>query len=71
MSKETTGGKSISYTINYGNYAQQGWQCPLCKRILAPFVTECPCRGQLEQSLTTANAILNNYNKLNCEDVRL
>lgn len=20
---------------------QQGWQCPLCKRIYAPFVTEC------------------------------
>lgn len=26
--------------------ASQGWQCPICKRVLAPFMTECPCRGQ-------------------------
>lgn len=25
---------------------QQGWQCPICKRVLAPFITECPCKGQ-------------------------
>lgn len=25
---------------------QQGWQCPVCGRILAPFVTECPCEGR-------------------------
>ena len=24
----------------------QGWQCPICKSILAPFVTECPCKGR-------------------------
>ena len=28
------------------NFAQQGWQCPICKRVLAPFVPECPCGGQ-------------------------
>ena len=33
--------------INYMQVlAQQGWQCPVCKRILAPFVSECPCGGQ-------------------------
>lgn len=21
--------------------AQQGWQCPVCKSVMAPFVTEC------------------------------
>ena len=25
--------------------ASQGWQCPICKRVLAPFITECPCKG--------------------------
>lgn len=23
-----------------------GWQCPICKKVLAPFVQECPCKGQ-------------------------
>lgn len=22
---------------------RQGWQCPVCKRINAPFVSQCPC----------------------------
>lgn len=34
--------------------AQQGWQCPVCKRILAPFVTECPCKGQGMTTFTSA-----------------
>lgn len=29
--------------MNNINTIQQGWQCPVCGRILAPFVTECPC----------------------------
>ena len=29
--------------MNNVNIVQQGWQCPVCGRILAPFVTECPC----------------------------
>lgn len=45
---ETTTGKSINYTSN--NFMQlgamQGWQCPICKRVLAPFMPECPCGGQ-------------------------
>ena len=33
---------------------QQGWQCPLCKRIYAPFVTECfYCPRSGEQIMTT------------------
>lgn len=23
-------------------YVQQGWQCPICKKILAPFMSHCP-----------------------------
>jgi len=25
---------------------QQGWQCPVCKRVYAPFVSECPYCGR-------------------------
>lgn len=32
--------------INNINTIQQGWQCPVCGAILAPFVTECPCKGK-------------------------
>lgn len=42
MFEKTTCGKSINYTINYGSFAQQGWQCPICKKVLAPFMTYCP-----------------------------
>ena len=34
--------------------AMQGWQCPVCKRILAPFVQECPCKGQGISTITIA-----------------
>lgn len=35
--------------INKENYVQfagnYGWICPVCKRVLAPFVSECLCHG--------------------------
>ena len=34
--------------------AMQGWQCPICKRVLAPFVQECPCKGQGMETVTIA-----------------
>lgn len=42
MSEEITGGKSVNYTINSPNFVQQGWQCPICHKILAPYMTYCP-----------------------------
>lgn len=43
-----------NYTSRYMQLgAQQGWQCPICKRVLAPFITECPCNGQGMQTVTT------------------
>lgn len=42
MNKATTG-ESKNYTMSsYTNFVQQGWQCPICKKVLAPFMTECP-----------------------------
>lgn len=52
----STTGNSINYTIN--EFVQQGWQCPLCKRILAPFITECPCRGEGRQTYTSATTFI-------------
>lgn len=33
--------------------AQYGWICPICNRVLAPFVQECPCRGQGPETFWT------------------
>lgn len=44
--KQTTGGKPINYTVNYGSFVQQGWQCPICKKVLAPFMTYCPFHNE-------------------------
>lgn len=32
--------------------AQQGWICPVCKRVLSPSMMECPCKGQGVQIFT-------------------
>ena len=40
---EVTGGTSKNYTINYGEnlFISQGWQCPVCKRVMSPFTSYC------------------------------
>lgn len=47
--KEVTGNHEY-YSINY---AQQGWQCPLCKRIYSPTIPECLHCNNNETTLTT------------------
>lgn len=34
------------------NFAQQGWQCPICKRVYSPFTPSCFCCGN-EKIITT------------------
>ena len=49
------GGSSCFNNINFMQLgAMQGWQCPICKRVLAPFVQECPCKGQGIATTTVA-----------------
>ena len=40
-----------------GFFAQQGWECPKCGRILAPSMMWCPwcCSGQETTATTTTN----------------
>ena len=42
--------------MNWDEYyitgAQQGWQCPICKRVHAPWVPHCDCDTY---SITTTN----------------
>lgn len=33
--------------------AQQGWQCPVCGKVNAPWVAQCPCDGKLKTYTTT------------------
>ena len=59
---ETSAGKVINYTSGYAyKFAQQGWQCPICGKVLAPFVPECPCQGQggVQTITTTKNTDIN------------
>lgn len=35
--------------------ASQGWQCPVCKNINAPWVQQCPCKGQTQWDTSTTD----------------
>ena len=40
------------------NFAQQGWQCPICKRVYSPFTTMCYyCGGECRTTATTSTKI--------------
>ena len=56
INNETTCGKPINYTVTYGNFVQQGWQCPICKKILAPFMTYCPFHNEENTKRTVTSA---------------
>ena len=50
--------------MNILNTVQQGWQCPICGRILAPFITECPCKGRdlVQENISASYVPKNNVN---------
>lgn len=33
--------------INGNWFINQGWQCPVCGRVNAPSVLQCPCQGMI------------------------
>lgn len=59
ISKEENKNNSNDNNYNFMQLgAMQGWQCPICKRVLAPFVQECPCKGQGISTMTVATTDL-------------
>lgn len=47
---------------NYGYSVlpQQGWQCPICGRILSPITPFCPCYEQGRTTATTTTTTADN-----------
>lgn len=43
--------------------AQQGWQCPLCKRIYGPFVPECLRCNNVEMTLKVGDKVIEELKK--------
>lgn len=39
------------------NFAQQGWQCPICKRVYSPFTPWCLICGNAETYTTTGQTV--------------
>ena len=37
------------------DFVPEGWRCPVCKRILSPWTTMCPCNGQGIKTITSAD----------------
>lgn len=37
------------------NFIQQGWQCPVCWKVHAPWVSECDCHKCNASNATTPN----------------
>lgn len=37
------------------NYVQQGWQCPICKRVYAPYISMCTFCGDNMEITTYTN----------------
>lgn len=44
--KTTTTGENIITSGFIQTGAPQGWQCPVCQRVLSPWTQECPCEGK-------------------------
>lgn len=40
--------------IEFEGFAQQGWQCPICKRVYSPFTPMCWYCGNGEQITVTS-----------------
>lgn len=41
---------------NYSEYAQQGWQCPICKRVYSPMTPMCYSCGGEQKTVTSTTS---------------
>lgn len=46
----TTGGTTTGYI--HVHLPQQGWECPRCRKINAPWLAQCPCPAAIISSPT-------------------
>ena len=44
---------NINYDWNKISFASQGWECPKCGRINAPWMPTCPCYQDKTKTFTT------------------
>lgn len=46
-----------------------GWQCPVCGRVLSPFMMECPCGGKPYSTtfVSTGTSNWKTVNQINAE----
>lgn len=50
-----------------GLFAQQGWQCPICKRVYSPFTQMCLYCGQ-KTFTTNMKVTMNDFQTISCHD---
>lgn len=50
-----------------GLFAQQGWQCPICKRVYSPFTQMCLYCGQNTLN-TNMKVTMNDFQTISCHD---
>lgn len=50
-----------------GLFAQQGWQCPICKRVYSPFTQMCFYCGQ-KGFTTNMKVTMNDFQTISCHD---
>ena len=46
-------------TVEFKGMAQQGWQCPVCKAVYAPWVAVCfNCKQSVKYAVTTTPSMV-------------
>lgn len=55
-------------SYEFQGFMQQGWQCPICRRVYSPFTSMCLYCGKGEISTSTSTNIETVSNKNNKDD---
>lgn len=64
------GESEMSY--DFGGFAAQGWQCPICKRVYSPTTPMCwYCGGEKKTVVSTGTSTIKFENKKNEKDYLL
>lgn len=64
MKNNITTGRTGSCTFRTGDYqmpSMQGWQCPICGRVMSPSTPCCPCNGRGWETITTTGTGSGDY----------